>query len=350
MDTSLHDFRNRCQEAMLELLWRQWCSLGVAGHASPAAPHRLIDVEALLLATTSIGRYEPRLFDEAFDWLAAHGSLVNLQRLNNLQRACGLGDERVLRAMAAWLASHATQPRWKSLFKPTNDGAAALAHEPFFLGNSGPAIAAPDPIFLAQGLERGAFEPRGMSRPPHPTQPPNLMVSLRALIGVSARVEIILYLAGSPVAAHAAEIARATGYAPRTLQAVLQEMQLSGHLLSQEPVGRRTAKGRRGSHRRYQVQPTDWAFLTAGAPLPQWTPWASLFAVARSVLTAIPSAGDKSKHPAVISSQLRDTLAAHGQFLAASGLLPQLDLRMEAPGTELLQTLAVRLPTLLASL
>jgi hypothetical protein len=337
-------------EATLELLWRQWCSLGVAGHAAPASPRWLIDLEATLLATTSMGRYEPRLFDEALDWLAARGSLVNLQRLKNLQRAFGVGDERVLRAMAAWLASQATQPRWKILSKPSADGAVAAEREPLFLGITGPAVTTPDPIFLAQGLERGVFKPRGMSRPPHPTQPANLLVSLRALIGVSVRAEIILYLAGSPVATHAAEIARATGYAPRTIQAALQEMLLSGHLLSQEPSDSHVAKVRRGSHRRYQVQPTDWAFLTGGQPLPQWTPWAALFAVVRSVITAIPSPGGQSRHPAVISSQLRDAIAAQGQSLAAAGLLPQLDLRAEAPGTELLQNLAGRLPALLASL
>ncbi len=350
MDTSLTNFRDRCLEATLDLLWRQWCSLGVAGHAPPAATQRLIDLEALLLATTSLGRYEPRLFDEAFDWLASYGSLVNLQRLKNLQQIHGVGDDRVLRAMAAWLTAHATQPRWKTFTKPRAGDAVAPEPTPLFLGIKGTAGSAPDPISLAQGLERGVFQSRGMSRPPHPTQPPNLMVSLRALIGVSVRVEMILYLAGSPAAAHAAEIARATGYAPRTVQAVLQEMLLSGHLLGQEPPVQREAKVRRGSNRRYHVQPSDWTFLTAGKPLPQWTPWAALFAVARSVITAIPEPGATAAHPAVISSQLRDTIAAQGQSLAAAGLLPRLDLRADAPGTELIETLSERLPALLASL
>ena len=350
MDTSLTDFRGRCLQATLDLLWRQWCSLGLAGHASPVNVHRLMDLEALLLATTSIGRYEPRLFDESLDWLAAYGSLVNLQRLNNLQRTHTLGDDRVLRAIAAWLAAWATQPRWKTIAKSGAGDTAGPQPEPLFLGIDGPASANPDPIFLAHGLERGVFEPRGLSRPPHPTQPPNLMVSLRALIGVSVRVEIILYLAGSPAAAHAAEIARATGYAPRTVQAALQEMLLSGHLLGQEPPVQREAKVRRGSNRRYHVQPADWTFLTAGKPLPQWTPWAALFALVHGVITTIPGPGAKTKHSAVISSQLRDTLAAQGQSLAAAGLLPRLDIRADAPGTELLETLSERLPRLIESL
>lgn len=335
---------------MLDLLWRQWCSLGVSGHATPAHPDRLIDLEALVLATTSLGCLEPRLFDEALDWLASFGSLINLQRLANLHRSHPLGESRVLAAIAGWLVKKAAQPRWKAITKDAPEPGAAAALEPLFPGSEGPGAAIPDEIFEARGLERSAFQPRRMSRAPQPLLPPNLMASMRALIGVSARVEIILFLAGSQNAAGAAEIARTTGYAPRTLQALLQEMLLSGHLLSQEPPARQnTAQGRR-SRAHYHLQPSDWAFLTSGKPLPRWTPWASLFTVARSVLTAIPAPGTRSVHAAVVSSRLRETLAAEGPALAAAGLLPALDLRPEAPGAELLQTLAGRLPALINSL
>ena len=344
METLLQDFRNRCQESVLDLLWRQWCSLGVAGHGRPAHQDRLIDLEALVLATTSLGRLEPRLFDEALDWLASFGSLINLQRLANLHRSHPLGESRVLAAIADWLVKKATQPRWKAMTKSVPKKGDVT--EPLFSGSEGPAPALFDEIFRARGLERGVFKPRGMSRAPQPLLPPNLMASMRALIGVSARVEIILFLAGSQTAAGAAEIARATGYAPRTLQALLQEMLLSGHILSQEASARKTATGRR-SRVSYHLQPSDWAFLTSSKPLPRWTPWASLFAVAGRVLTAIPAPNTRPVHTAVISSRLRETLAAEGPALAAAGLLPAFDLRPEATGDELLQTLADRLPALL---
>ena len=350
METLLPDFRNRCENAVLDLLWRQWCSLGVAGHAAPAEQGRLIDLEALVLATTSLGRLDPRLFDEALDWLAAFGPLINLQRLANLHRSHPLGEARVLRAVAGWLVKMAVQPRWKAVTKGEPENEAAPKLEPLFPGAGALVLEHRDPFFAARGLERGVFRPRRMSRMPQPQMPPNLMASLRALIGVSARVEIILYLAGSPTAAGAAEIARATGYAPRTLQAVLQEMLLSGHLLSHEPPNRPKQATPRRPHSRYHLQPTDWAFLTSGRPLPRWTPWASIFTVARSVLLAIPAPGATPVHPAVVSSRLRETLVAEGPALAAAGLLPALDLRPEASGTELLQTLAARLPALFNSL
>jgi hypothetical protein len=350
METLLTGFRNRCQEAVLDLLWRQWCSLGVSGHAAMAQPGRLIDLESLVLATTSFGRHDPRLFDEAFDWLASFGSLINLQRLANLRRGHPLGDGRVLAALAEWLVRHAGQPRWKAIAKGGPESEAGKEPEPLFLGIGGPETAIPDPIFLAWGYERTKFQPRGMSRAHQPMLQPNLMASLRALIGVSSRVEILLYLAGSPTAAGAAEIARATGYAPRTLQVVLQEMMLSGHLLSQEPPAAKNNASKRRPRGRYHVQPSDWAFLTSGKPLPRWTPWASIFTLARSVLTSIPGPESRSVHPAVVSSRLRGALSAEGPALAAAGLLPGLDLRPDAPGSELLQTLSDRLPALIGSL
>lgn len=345
MDTSLLNFRSRSLEAILDLLWRQWCSLGVAGHAEPTVENGLIDPEALLLATTSLGRHEPRLFDEMLDWLSRYGFLINLQRLKNLQRTNRLGDERVLTCIADWLVTNTAQQSWKSLAK------AAKSETPvqtLFLG-SGTTVRQPDPFFLEHGLERSSFQPRGMSRAPDPTLPPNLTLALRALIGVSARVEIILYLAGGE-ASHAAEIARLTGYAPRTLQALLQEMLISGHLLSQEPTTARTAKIRKGANRRYHLQSDDWVFLTKGRPLPQWKPWAAFFSLVREVVDIVPGPQEKGKHPAVISSKLRESLAIHGQALASSGLLSALAVRSEASGEELLRTLADRLPTVIAAL
>lgn len=346
MDTLLLNFRSRSLEAILGLLWRQWCSLGVAGHSEPAVENGLIDPEALLLATTSLGRHEPRLFDEMLDWLSRYGFLINLQRLKNLQRSNGLGDERVLTCLADWLASHTTQQSWKSLATAEKSDTPV---QPIFLGSKRSAVREADPFFLAHGFERSPFQPRGMSRAPDPTLPPNLTLALRALIGVSARVEIILCLGGGG-AAHAAEIARLTGYAPRTLQALLQEMLLSGHILSQEPTTIRSAKIRKGANRRYHLQPSDWGFLTKGRSLPQWKPWAALFSLVQEVLRVIPGPGEKDKHPAIISSKLRESLASHGLPLASSGLLPKLGVRPEASGEELLQTLADRLPAVIAAL
>ena len=357
MAISLPDFRASTLEAAKDLLWRQWCRFGVPGHARPVPTDLLIDPEALLLATTFVGRHEPRLFDEALDWLGLHGSLINLQRLKNLQDYTGLGEARVLAAAAQWLGDHTTQPRWRALSRQRPDAATELgdtrtstqAPEPFFHGSGPLAGDACDPLFLAHGFLRGEFVPRRMGRPPHPLFPPNLVLALRALIGISARVEVILCLAGG-MSVHASELARLTGYAPRTLQALLQEMTLSGHLFTRESTGESFAKIRKGANRRYQIQPSDWSFLVPGGSFPRWIPWAALFRLVQSVLTAIPAPDGKDRHPAVISSEIRNTLVHHGTPLVDAGLPVGLHPPPNSTGEELLEALARNLPETLSVL
>ncbi len=343
MNESLTNFRNRCLEAALDLLWRQWCSLGVSGHSRPAELGTIIDPEALLLATTRIGKHDPRLFDECLDWLSQHASRLHLQRLKTLHADTGLGDPVILAAISDWLFSQGGQSKWKDF---TKTGAFHVVPVTLF---DGAPPSNPDPIFAKRGILRPAILVRGMSRAPNPTLPPNLLFSLRALIGTSARAEVILCLATGP-AAHPAEIARLTGYKARTMQLLLQEMALSGHVLTGETALRTQGKGGRGSSRRYHLNATDWQFLTNGAPLPRWISWPPLWSLAQTLLDVLPAPGQAEKHPALISSALRDRLAAYGEALAAAGLLPLLNLRAGSTGQELLESLETAVPGLLDSL
>ena len=343
MNESLTNFRTRTLDAALDLLWRQWCSLGVAGHSRPAAPGTIIDPESLLLATTHLGQNDPRLFDECLDWLSQYASRLHLQRPKTLHADSGLGDPVILAAIADWLFSQGGQAKWKDFTK-------AEAHHtnPVSLFGGAPP-SDPDPVFAKRGILRPPIRLRGMSRPPNPTLPPNLLLSLRALIGTSARAEVILCLASGP-AAHPAEIARLTGYKSRTMQLLLQEMALSGHVLTGETTLRRAAKQGRGNSRRYHLKAADWQFLTPGTPLPRWISWTPLWSLIQTLLDVLPQPGQPEKHPAVISSALRDRLATDGEALAAAGLLPMLDLRSGATGPELLESLAASVPSLLDSL
>jgi hypothetical protein len=343
MNESLTNFRKRTLDAALDLLWRQWCSLGVAGHSRPAEPGTIIDPEALLLATTCIGKHDPRLFDECLDWLSQHASRLHLQRLKTLHADTGLGDPVILAAIADWLFSQGGQAKWKDFTKVD----AHHANPVTLFGDAVPPD--PDPIFAQRGILRPPIRIRGISRAPNPTVPPNLLLSLRALIGTSARAEVILCLA-TGTAAQPSEIARLTGYKARTMQLLLQEMALSGHVLTGETALRPTGKNGRGISRRYHLKAMDWQFLTNGAPLPRWISWPPLWSLVQTLLDVLPVAGQAEKHPAIISSALRERLAADGEALAAAGLLPLLHLRAGATGQELLASLEVTVPSLLDSL
>ena len=76
MDISLTEFKATVLNGLLEFLWRQWSSLGVAGQDVPEE-RRVIDPEPLLLLSLTVCRYDARLFDEILDWLTVNGEFMN---------------------------------------------------------------------------------------------------------------------------------------------------------------------------------------------------------------------------------------------------------------------------------
>src|SRR5437879_5751034 len=99
MNQPLRTFRDEFQNLLLNFLWRQWSALGVAGQAS-GEDDWIIDPEALLLLTCTMGRTEPRMFDEVLDWLQENGRFINIMRLKRILRTEKFAGERALAAVA----------------------------------------------------------------------------------------------------------------------------------------------------------------------------------------------------------------------------------------------------------
>ncbi len=210
-------FQVSLRESLFDLLWQQWAALGVAGHAGEA-PDWIVDIEALILVTTTQGRVEPRLFDEMLDWLWTNAHWVNVQRLRNIRKRLSLGDARTLAAIADWLSQRTTLSKWKPLAERTPDQ--PPQPERFYLTKAGlaqPMVGPSDPTFLRHGFILSPIKRRELSRPLNPRSAAALSGKLRSLFGVQARCEILLWLltheSGRP-----AEIARATFYFPRTVE------------------------------------------------------------------------------------------------------------------------------------
>ena len=267
MKTSLKAFKNEYQSLLLDFLWRQWSTLGVAGHGSTEA-ERIIDPEALLLLTCTAARHDPRLFDEMIDWLQANGSLINVMRLKRILRTEKFAGERVLAAIAGFLAKGAQTPKWKQL--------AALATRPdgdetLFFSEDGqplPAIGEPDPLFARYGWQRGPLRLRGYSREFRSTGSANLILQLRALFGINVRCEIVMYLLTHD-ASHPSQIARDTYYFDRAVQGTLVDMSRSG------VIQVRTTN--REKH--YWLKQDSWWRLLnrSEEPALKWVRWPALF-------------------------------------------------------------------------
>jgi hypothetical protein len=81
-------FRAELRELLLELHWRQWCALGVAGQVEPER-HWVIDLEALVVSTSRLASADARLLQRTEEWLALNRDWVSTPRLRRISHALG---------------------------------------------------------------------------------------------------------------------------------------------------------------------------------------------------------------------------------------------------------------------
>jgi hypothetical protein len=221
-------------QELLDLLWRQWTTLGVAGveGAGPIA----IDLEALLILTAKLTPEDPRLRDEALDWCAKSHRFISKPRLKQLLK----------------LASQAGQ----AAFAPF---ATTLQHQ---VGGTWPA---------AERSGSGKVRLSNKSRAPDLKQPALVNLRLRALFGVGARADVITAVLNWPAPDFGAADLVFVGYTKRNLADTLDAL-ADGGLLDSTRVGNRV----RFSWRRQR----ELCRLIEPLPrtIPRWPPIARLVA------------------------------------------------------------------------
>ncbi len=291
MAKSLNKFRDSLLEQLLRLLWRQWDAVGVQGTEAPEA-NSIIDPEALILLTASIGRHDARLFDEALDWIWRHERLINIARLQTLLKQESFSGGAVVRAMAIFLGDLRSAAKWKHLTRgqarPRGDS------EPLFFSKDSralPIVRGPDPWFIKAGFRRDRIGLRHMTRVFDPERPANLLLRLRALFGVNSRAEVVAFLATHPYA-NAAETAVQTAYLRRTVYNTLVEMNLSGYLQCRT----------HGGENRYRLNEKQWQSIL-GHPLP-WRNWGALFGALDLIWQKVNSAEWQEAEPLALASDL----------------------------------------------
>ncbi len=298
MNQSLSTFNKEYQNLVLNFLWRQWSALGVAGQAGREDAW-IIDPEALLLLTCTMGRHEPRLFDEALGWLQENGRFINVMRLKRILRTEKFASGRALAAVASCLSKGTEVMKWKMLAESVPLPPAA---EEFFIlpdGKPQPILGEPEPHFLRYGFKRGPLRLRGYSQKFRPAQPTNLALQLRALLGINVRCEIMLYLL-THEAAHPSQIAREAYYFERAVQGTLVDMNQSG-------VAGLRAHGR---EKHYWLKPEHWAALLNRPPVfPEWVTWPPLFSALERIWLKVNDPGLEALEPLLQSSELRRLMA-----------------------------------------
>jgi len=188
MNQPLKTFKQEYQNLLVNFLWRQWSALGVAGQAG-GEDAWIIDPEALLLLTCTLGRHEPRLFDEVLDWLRENGRFINVMRLKRILQMEKFAGERVLTAVAGVLAKGTEATKWKML---ANSVEPSAAMEVFFLRRTAnrnrcwgsQSRILPDADFVVDRSECADI-PRNSAPLNRPTLPSSFAPSLVSMYGAS---------------------------------------------------------------------------------------------------------------------------------------------------------------------
>ena len=294
-------------DALLEVAWQQWSAIGLAGIR--ASRETLVDPEALTLATLDLGRSDPRLFDEAFDWLSKNHARVDVSRLRRMSKT-GTSDQRRLLGVAARVAGlHGAGPTLRRLPDEefiARESDAVYGEQPLFFTEDGrplPVTHATDQIFASAGFRRGPQELRGMSRLPDPAIPACLRFRARALVGIGPRAEVLTYL-WTHEWAHGREIAARSAYGQAPVAEYLASLAGGGW-------AERRADGRRTLYR--LAQP----LRDAGGTPPQYVDWVTVWPVLLGVLGSL--------RPAELSEDaqwlpLYQALSQHEAGLRAEGL------------------------------
>lgn len=263
---SLNEFNSNLKKYLVHFLWRQWAQLGLAAASVEKKDGWIIDPEALWLFSATFARYDARLFDEILDWISKNAAFINIPRLKSLARRFGLDEMNVVSAMAAVVSQKKSRLNWR-FSKPEKKGNAT----PLFLDVSDkplPDFGSHDATFLRFGFKRGKVELRGLSRQFNTAMPVCALLRLRALFGITARAETVLYLLTHDMA-HPSHIARETGFSQKNVQDTLVDMSGSGLVHPAKLEGRMKMYYMKKEHRA--------PFLYQPENPPRWITWPPVF-------------------------------------------------------------------------
>jgi hypothetical protein len=185
----------------LDLAWSLWAELGVDGRLR-RHDWQAIDLEPLIIFTAYIGNIDSRLRANSMDWCIANARFASAFRLRNLAEQAGDVVREAFGRYAATVKAHAKVP-WPSLGDP-----------------------------LAMWTSERVGEP-------DLRRPSLIQLRLRALVGVSARAEILKLMLADPERGQAAStLADAAGYGKGSVAQSLDMLTMAG-IVQVQPTANR---------------------------------------------------------------------------------------------------------------
>lgn len=302
---SASTLRGSVTSRLTAFAWDQWAQLGIFAPTG-RRDQWAADPEALLLFTFEIGRNDPRLFDEALDWLLKNERLVSVQRLRNLCRDDE--DRDLVEAVHLWLVRQ--QPRSRPA--PPSRAQRPTEPRPLFY-EVARQVREPDDAFLAAGLLKPATGPSGKSRAPDSDAPINFAFRMRHLFGLGSRAEVVRYLITAPVTdASALAIADAAGYAKRNVNETLTSLVASRIVTAYE----------HGNERRYYLDRALWGQFLRFQPesWPTYRDWPRLLGALRRLSRWLQDGTLDQLTPYMLASHARTLMEQLEPELALAGV------------------------------
>jgi len=192
---SVKKFKGYLLDSMLEILWKQWSSVGIYSNLE-SENNFLIDPESLLCATCSFGRFDPRLFDEVMSWLSENGHLLNIDRLKNVLKYFDNLETNVLGAVAEYLVEKEQKRKWDRVVNFCRKKKKEKVQNLFMAKNLVPVpiVGKSDPVFLRWGFRRSEVNLRKRIQKIDFEKPCNLLLKMRSFFGINTRADIYVFL------------------------------------------------------------------------------------------------------------------------------------------------------------
>lgn len=189
------------QALALDLAWSLWAELGVEATAR-RHDWQAIDLEPLIIFTAQLGRSDNRLRASTIDWCIANARFASSFRLRNLADHASPATRAAFGRYAATVRAHAKVP-WP--------------------GQG-------DPLTL--------FHP-GRTGSPDLRRPSLIQLRLRALVGVSARAEVLKLMLADPDRPQAAStLAEGAAYGKGSVARALEMLTMAG-IVQVQPAANR---------------------------------------------------------------------------------------------------------------
>ena len=308
MPTSLATSRNDLTEAVLDFLVDQWRRLnGSLGGSETAA--FVVDPEVLVALTSSLGRYDSRVFDTMVDWLGVNGCWINVQRLFRLVQEDGYAYPAAVGAVAASLAAHDRSGKWRRLATSLRPSSRSERVAAFHRAAGGaPRVGQIDDVFAAYGLERAPFVRRAQVGPVRMREPGSIFCTSRAVFGVSVRADVMGYLVVNQ-SSHARGLGASLGYNHMQVRAVLQAIEQAGIAVSR-PEGRTL---------QYSIDADIWRPVLVGSTdAVEWVAWRRLARGLHGIVTTLWGIDADRADPSLAAPLIFDTIRAmRGDILQA---------------------------------